>query len=124
MTSDYEYEIEFDGNFVRVHARGTESIENASRLWPDVLATCKQNDCFKVLGVAETTTPLGILDSMGHADLFRRLGIDSKYRIAWVELNPLAHEAISFTEIVLSNRGLPGKLFNDPEVAEDWLSAQ
>jgi hypothetical protein len=61
---------------------------------------------------------------MEHADLFRRLGIDSKYRIAWVELNPLVHEAASFTEVVLSNRGLPGKLFNNPEDAKHWLSAQ
>ena len=121
MTS---YDIEFDGSCVRVHLRGAENIEVASRVWSDVVEVCKQNECFKVLGVAETTSTLGIMDSMQHVDLFRNLGIDNKYRIAWVELNPSAYEATLFTEIVMSNPGLPGKLFSDPEDAVQWLAAQ
>jgi hypothetical protein len=67
--------------------------------------------------------PVGILDSGQHADLFLKLGIDAAYRIAWVELNTDAHEATAFTDIVLSNRGLPGKLFADVEDAKHWLSS-
>lgn len=122
MTTDYE--IKFEEGLVHVQLRGAENIEVASKLWPDVVEVCKQNNCFKILGVADTTWPIGVLDSMAHIDLFRRLGIDSSYRIAWVELNPRAHEAISFTEMVLSNRRLPGKLFSDPAAALDWLRAQ
>lgn len=99
---------------------GAETIEVASRLWPDVVKARSQHGCFKVLGVAETSRHPGLRP---HADLFLKLGIDAAYRIAWVELNTDAHEATAFTDIVLSNRGLPGKLFADVEDAKHWLSS-
>ncbi len=115
------YEITHEGNLIVVRLKGAENIEVASRLWPDVLMACKEHNCYRVLGVAETTEPLSTMDSFDHAELFQKLGINHRYRIAWVELNPEAYQATSFTEIVLSNRALPGRLFADVRDAREWL---
>ena len=115
------YEITHDRELVVVHLQGAENIDVASRLWPDVVRACREHDCYKVLGIAETTEPLSTMDSFDHAELFQKLGINHRYRIAWVELNPDAYEATSFTEIVLSNRALPGRLFTNVPDAREWL---
>ena len=54
-------------------------------------------------------------------ELFQRLGITHKYRIAWVELNPKTSATTPFIETVLSNRGFPGRLFSDASKAKKWL---
>lgn len=115
------YEVKFDGEFVMVSLRGAENIGVASRLWPDVVQMCERHHCFKVLGIADTTDLLGVADSIDHAELFENLGIDNKFRIAWVERNSHAFEATLFTESVLFNRNLPGRLFSGERDARGWL---
>jgi len=115
------YQITHEGNQVVVRLKGVENIDVAERLWPGVVEACEEHKCFNVLGIADTTEPLSAADSFNHAELFRKLNIDHRYRIAWVELNSDAHEATSFAELVLSNRGLPGRLFADVQDAKEWL---
>jgi hypothetical protein len=116
-----QFEITYEGNCIKVQLQGNEDLGVASCLWPQILEACKDNDCFKVLGIAETTNPLGTMDAYNHAELFNKLGINHQYRIAWVELNPEAYEATQFAETVLKNRGLPGRLFADVSEAKQWL---
>ena len=115
------YEIKLDGDLIVVRLQGAENIGVASRLWPEVVQACREHNCYRVLGIADTTEPLSTMDSFDHAELFERLGINHRYRIAWVELNPDAYDATSFTEIVLSNRALPGRLFDNVPNAKEWL---
>ena len=56
--------------------------------------------------------------------MFRDLGIYGQFRIAWVERNPEAKDAVKFAETVLYNRGLPGKVFDDEDEARQWLLAE
>ena len=72
-----QYKITFEGNLIKVSLNGREDIEVASRLWPEVVEACQKYNCFKVLGVAETTKPLGAADSYQHAELFKKLGIQT-----------------------------------------------
>jgi hypothetical protein len=65
-----------------------------------------------------------VLDGYRHADLFRKLRINRKYKIAWVELNDDAKDATYFVDTVLFNRGLPGRLFDTVLEASDWLLAE
>ena len=116
-----QFQITFEGNYIQVRLQGSEDLGVASRLWPQIREACKDNDCFKVLGIAETSSPLGTMDAYNHAELFHKLGINHQYRIAWVELNPEAYEATQFAETVLKNRGLPGRLFADVSEAKQWL---
>lgn len=115
------YQVDFDGSVVKVILKGKEDIDVASRLWADVVKNCEESSCYRVLGVAETTGPLGTMDSYHHAELFEKLGITHKYRIAWVELNAEAFKAAAFAETVLRNRGLPGRLFSSEAEAMAWL---
>ena len=61
------------------------------------------------------------IEGYDHARLFEELGIDDRYRIAWVEFNDEARDMTLFVETVLINRGLPGRLFSSEADARAWL---
>lgn len=115
------FEVSFEGEFVKVVAEGNKTIGSATRLWTAVVAECEKHPCHNILGISDAENPMPVIDGYQHADLFKRLGIDSRYRIAWVERNPEAVDATYFVETVLINRGLPGRLFPSTGAAVDWL---
>ena len=119
-----EFTVTFEDDHVKVVSDGDKSIDVAREVWTEIAATCRQHECYAVLGVAHSDTPLSIVDGFSHAELFRELGITARYRIAWVEQNPAARDTIEFTETVLANRGLPGRLFATEEQALQWLREQ
>jgi hypothetical protein len=90
-------------------------------LWREVSAACNQHDCYNVLGIANTTTPVEAVEGYELPSLFREFNIDQRYRIAWVELDEDAQDVITFVQSVLSNRGLPGLLFETEAQAREWL---
>lgn len=116
-----EFRITFRDEFVEVIASGDKSIASATKLWEAVTAECEKRDCYRVLGVSQAKNPMPTIDGYQHADLFSRLNIDHRFRIAWVEQNPEAVDATYFVETVLVNRGLPGRLFSSVGAATDWL---
>jgi hypothetical protein len=113
--------ITFEGDHVLVRADGDKDMEFAESLWSQVSSMCEKNNCFAVLGVARSSTPQEALDGYDHARLFRELGIDERYRIGWVELEPEAIDMAAFIETVLVNRGLPGRVFSSEADARKWL---
>jgi hypothetical protein len=113
--------ITHEGNYIKVLSNGEKSFQFAERLWTEVRNACRKHQCYDVLGVAETSVPMETFDALEIADLFERLEIGEKYRIAWVELNPEAYRTVFFMESVLSNRGLPGRVFLQVEEAKNWL---
>jgi len=113
--------ITLEGDHIRVESRGKKSIAWAREFWGAVVDACTENDCYKVLSISESLVVMPIMDGFGHVDLFRELGINTKYRIAWVELNPAAIKTVRFVDAALFNRMLPGRLFKDEEEARKWL---
>lgn len=113
--------ITFEGDHIRVESRSEKSIEWSRQLWTAVVEACEANDCYKVLGISESLTVMPIMDGFDHVALFRELGINTKYRIAWVELNPEALQTVRFVDAALFNRLLPGRLFMTEEKARTWL---
>lgn len=113
--------ITHEGAYIKVLSNGEKSFQFAEKLWTEVKNTCRIHQCYDVLGVAETSVPMETFDALEIADLFERLEIGGKYRIAWVELNPEAYRTVFFMESVLSNRGLPGRVFLQIEEAKNWL---
>ena len=113
--------ITFEGDYVQAIANGDKDFEYSSKLWTEVVQACQDNNCLKVLGIANTRTPLQTMEAYKNADLFRELGLTHDYRIAWVELNPESYDALYFAETVLVNRGMPVRLFADEEQAKKWL---
>jgi hypothetical protein len=116
-----KFTVEFEDDVVLIRHWGAESIVVALDLWPLVKEVCDKHHCFDVLGVAETTEPMTVADSIEHAELFASLGFDDRYRIAWVELNADALAATQFTEKVLKNRYLPAKVFSSVSEAREWI---
>lgn len=114
-------EVTFEGDHVLVISDGDKDYRYLERLWHEVTTTCEQHDCYNVLGLANTRTPVEAVEGYDLPNLFRELGIGQHYRIAWVEKNQDARDSIEFVQTVLANRGLPGLLFDTEEAARSWL---
>lgn len=113
--------ITFEGDYIQALSNGEKDYEFASRLWSQTIKACRENDCFNILGIANTTAPVQTMEVYDHAELFQQLGITKKYRIAWVELDQEAYQTTHFIETILSNRGFPGRVFADVAKAKKWL---
>jgi len=114
--------ITFEDEYIQVRSDGEKNYQFALRLWMEVAETCRQHECYKVLGIARTTIPLKTLDGYNHYKIFQQAGITRRHRIAWVELNPDAYEAVDFVEMVLRNRAVAQiRLFSDVVEAKQWL---
>ena len=121
----YQMSVIFMGNYVEARSTGDKSYQTAVALWREIIRVCDEHDCYKVLGIGESTKPMSTMDSMNHTKLFQDFSITRKYQIAWVELNREAVGSIKFLETVLLNRGLlNGKLFHEVAEAKCWLLAQ
>ena len=114
-------EVSFEGDHVLVIADGDKDYRYMNRLWREVAMVCEQHDCYNVLGLADTSTPVEAVDGYDLPAIFRELGIGQHYRIAWVEKDEDARGTLEFVETVLSNRGLPGRLFETEAQAREWL---
>lgn len=120
----YEMSVSFKGEYVEARSTGDKSYQTAVAVWGEITRVCAEHQCYKVLGIAESSTAMPVMDSLNHANLFKDFAITNRYRIAWVELNPAAIANLKFLETVLLNRGmLNGKTFDDVEVARQWLLA-
>ena len=104
-------EVTFEGDHILVHADGVKDFLYIERLWREVAAACDKHDCYNVLGIANTTTPVEAVEGYERPAIFQQYGIGQRYRIAWVENNEDARDVIEFIAAVLANRGLPGRLF-------------
>ena len=117
-----KYEILFKGDYLEVHSDGEKDLEFAYRLWTDVVAACKKHNCCNVLGIANTTSPVSVVDGYQHADMSEKIGYPAALRVAWVECNPDYFDVIKFVETVLFNRGIAQmKAFRDVDEALEWL---
>jgi len=114
-------EITFEGDHIRMIADGDKDYLYMDRQWRALAAACEKHDCYKVLGIANTTTTVEAVDGYDLATLFNELNIGQNYRIAWVELNEDAIDMVTFVQTVLANRGLPGLLFETEAEARKWL---
>jgi len=121
----YQMSVTFMGDYIEARSTGDKSYQTAVMLWQEIIRVCAEHDCYRVLGIGESTKPMPTMDAMNHTKLFQDFSITRKYQIAWVELNREAVDSIKFVETVLLNRGLlNGKLFLDVAEAKRWLLAQ
>lgn len=121
----YEMSVVFTGDYVEARSTGSKSYQSAVTLWHEIVKVCAEHDCYKVLGIGESTSPMSTMDAMNHSQLFKDFEITHKYQIAWVELRQEAVDSVKFIETVLMNRGLlNGKLFMDIDEAKRWLLSQ
>ena len=113
--------ITIEADYIRIDSEGEKSTEWAREFWPAVVKACKENDCYRVLSLSRSTKVISIMEGFDLIELFRDLGINTKYRIAWVELNEHAIKTVRFIDAALFNRMLPGRVFETEEQAKAWL---
>ena len=92
----YQMSVTFMGDYVEARSTGDKSYQTAVMLWQEIISVCGEHDCYKVLGIGESTTPMPTMDAMKHTKLFQDFSITRKYQIAWVELNVKLSAASSF----------------------------
>lgn len=114
-------EVTFEGDHVLVIADGDKDYRFMDKMWREIALKCDQHECYNVLGLANSSTPVEAVDGYDLPAIFRDLGIGPHYRIAWVETDEEARGVIEFIENVLANRGLPGRLFETEAEARQWL---
>ena len=118
----YQKQVVFKGEYIEAHSIGEKSYQTAVDLWSEITKSCAEHNCFKVLGIGESTKPMPVMDAFDHQKLFRDFEVTRKYKIAWVEINKNAVASVKFLETVLLNRGmLNGKLFDTVVEAKQWL---
>ena len=120
-TMESKYSVIYNGRYVEIISVGRKSIAHSRQMYVEVQHVCELHECFRLLGISLSEGPMSINDAFDHAGLFQELGIDSNYKLAWVETNHDAMEPLEFAEDVLHNRGLPGRLFKTIEAARTWL---
>lgn len=121
----YEMSVTFMGDYVEARSIGDKNYQTAVSLWQEIIKVCAENNCYKILGIGESTSSMPTMDAMQHTQLFKDFAITRKYKIAWVELNPEALGSVKFLETVLLNRGmLNGMLFSEIAEAKRWLLAE
>ena len=119
------FTIEFKGDYVEIRSEGDKDTAFARRLLAEAIATCRKHGCFRILGLASTTSPLTVVDGFDVAGMFKELGMPPTCRIAWVEPNPDGIEVIKFVETVLYNRSIAVfKHFEDELAAREWLFSE
>lgn len=118
---DNKIEVTFEGDHVLVIADGDKDYRYMETLWREVAAACDQHECYNVLGIANTTTPVEAVEGYDLPTIFRELRIGQHYRIAWVEQEQDARDMVEFVVTVLNNRGMPGRLFDTETEAREWL---
>lgn len=118
-----EYSISYEQSYVEVHVRGEGDYLSTDKMWKDISAACRKNDCHKILGIANIESR-SAQHAYDHAAIFEAAGMTSEYRIAWVENNRSTIETARLVEAVIRNRDLAdGRVFDSVPEARRWLAA-
>ena len=108
--------------YLSVDVYGEANYDNARDLWLRIARTCRETECYKILGENHLDNAVSTLDAYRHKDIFIESGISGKAHVAWVDSNPVTIQATEFIGQVLSNRALVnGKIFRDKLEAKTWL---
>jgi len=116
------YKIEFDNQpeYLSAYVSGEkDSLEISRQFWREISEECKRVECKKLLIVEDIEEAVSMADIYMIASEIPQLfyGV----RIVFVDTH-LDHQSLNeFGEIVATNRGVHGKIFNDVEEAKKWL---
>lgn len=115
--------VEYEGDYVHARVYGKNNYDVSLEVWQRIMATCKEHNCFKILGENFTTEELSTMDAFDHLKILEKVGMTLQYRVAWVNHVKETSKGLEFVEtVVVKNRGLVnGGLFPTFEEAKDWL---
>lgn len=122
--SGKQYNIKFEHRSEYLYAYVTgekDNVEISSQYWNEIAEECCRNDYKKVLVEEDISdTVASVLELYQFATELPKLGFAGIY-IAFVDRYIEQNDLNKFVELVASNRGLTGRVFNDLNEAEKWL---
>lgn len=100
----------------------------ALEMWKKVIATCEENNCFRILAISNIDRPLPAADVFNSADFFASVGLNEKYRLAVVAKNTDVHESHQIAALALKNKTagalFPAAAFESEWEARHWLQEE
>ena len=119
----YQIKIEKRPNFLHATVTGTNSKQAVIDYWNEIKIACDAHDCFRVLADEKLDGPrFDVMEvfSLISEGSMKMLG---QYEaIAYIDRS--MGEMANFAETVAVNRGIPIRVFNNVDDAEEWLAGQ
>jgi hypothetical protein len=117
----YKLEFEERAEYLYAYISGeSDSLDISRRYWREIADECRRIKCGKVLIVEDLKEVVSTMDAFQISSEIPNMGFFG-VRIAFVD-RYIEHSSINeFGEIVATNRGLHGKVFNNLDQAEKWL---
>ena len=81
--------VSYEGDYVQVLSDGKKDYQFANKLWTEVVKKCKEKNCYRVLGIAQTSRPVTSDEAYHHKDLFKDIGSAGGHRSAAKAVIPL-----------------------------------
>ena len=118
-----EYSVEIARSHVEVRVSGVPDRSSVERMWADIAAACRDNDCSRVLGVSTTERAIELKDAMDFSTIFDKANLPHGLRTAWVQTNPAAVVMIELIiELTRKRFEGTGQVFSDEAEARRWLA--
>lgn len=122
QSKPYQITFEQRPQYLYVYVSGEkDSYEISRRYWLEVADECRKTGYKKVLideDIAEVVTIAEVYQLASEIPLMGFQGV----RVAFFDRYAAHTDLNQFGELVATNRGLAGRVFNDFEEAENWLS--
>lgn len=118
----YDIRFEHRPEYLYAYVSGEkDTVEISTQYWDEIAEECRKNDSKKVLVEEDISEALAsVFELYQFATELPNLGFAGIY-IAFVDRYIEQNDLNEFVELVASNRGLMGRVFNDVKEAEKWL---
>lgn len=118
----YDIRFEHRTEYLYAYVSGEEdNIEISTQYWNEIAEECRQGNYKKVLVEEDITEAIAsVIELYQFAAELPKYGFAGIY-IAFVDRYIEQNELNKFVELVATNRGLKGRVFNDVTEAEKWL---
>jgi len=113
--------IDFKNHYVYVRRLENADLEEFEVVWRRIVAECQEHHCFNIL-VESFITKIPIKDNLLSGEIFDKVGLNHRYRIAWVHHQKESLEDIKLKSVAIKKQGIiNGRLFPNIEEALEWL---
>jgi len=117
----YTLEFEQRPEYLYAYVRGEkDSLEISLQYWKEIADECWRAGYNKVFIEEDINGEMSIIEMYQFTSEISNIGF-SGIRVAFVDRCLNQRELNTFGELVATNRGLNGKIFNSSEEAEEWL---
>ena len=117
-------ELEFSTlkGYIKVSVKGVDSPGIAREYFEAIIYQCTKTGIRRVLVEADLQNKANYTMSQDMVRMFKELGFDHSYRLAWVNVDPAHYENSYNVETYLFNRGyFFARVFKTVAEAEAWL---